>query len=86
MSAETHNRHAFTYRAGGLSFAWEGGPYIDVIYKGQAFEVINVWDYATGTPAIPVTRHGFVGAVKQWLSETWAQERMSYEENMLRYM
>lgn len=86
MTSETHRRHSFATRAEGLSFAWEGGPYIDVIFKGEPFEVINVWDYAKKEPAIPVTRAGFLSAVREWLGTTWAQEGKSYWENMLRYM
>lgn len=81
------SRHAFSYRAGGLSFAWEGGPYIEIYANGHsvAFQVINVWDYGTDEPRIRRTGRAFEAEVKRWLSEQWTTDRMSYEEQVIRY-
>ena len=86
VTEEIMRRRAFTTRAQGLSFAWEGGAYIDVIYKGNAFEVINVWDYETDAPTIPRTQRGFQHAVRDWLDTEWRENGAAYWENQLRYM
>ena len=69
-----------SYDAGGISFRWHGGPYIDLFSSaydravsflgGEAipFDVINVWDYETGTPRIPATLEAFRDRCEDYLA------------------
>lgn len=47
--------------------SYEGGPYIDLSFEegGEAFDVINVYDYAAGKPEIKNT----AAAVREQLKE-----------------
>lgn len=86
MTEETRRRKAFTTRQGGLSFAWEGGQYIDVIYKGEPFEVINVIDQ-NGDLSLARTQRAFDAYVKTWLREVWRGDmQREHAENVFRYM
>lgn len=64
---------AYTYKHEdyGLTFAWEGGPYIDVWPAGSDYptDTINVWDYATDAPTIDETQKDFEAACEDWLND-----------------
>jgi hypothetical protein len=55
----------------GLHFRWRGGAYIEVhpCENTDAVEVIGVWDYEAGTPAIPVTLDAFAVRCSEWMRE-----------------
>lgn len=56
-----------------LTFAWEGGPYIDIFVGEDEFprETIHVWDYGTDRPRIPVTSESFIAECEEW--QDWSQ-------------
>jgi hypothetical protein len=86
VAAEVMRRKAFTTRQGGLSFAWEGGQYIDVIYAGQAFEAINVVGQ-DGELELARTQRAFNAYVKAWLRDVWAGDMArEYQANVFAYM
>ena len=46
---------------------YHGGAYIDLSFgDGEAFDVINVWDYATDKPTIPNTPLAVRRAMLEW--------------------
>jgi hypothetical protein len=70
------------YQHGETVFRWHGGAYIDVggVYSvdGQpgihgddfhAYDVINVWDYATDTPRIERTLAAFQERCDEYMAE-----------------
>jgi hypothetical protein len=55
----------------GLHFRWRGGAYIEVhpCPDSDPLEVINVWDYEQGSPAIPATLDAFAARCVEWVAE-----------------
>jgi hypothetical protein len=56
-----------------LTFAWSGGPYIDVYRSlpfgiGEIVDSINVWNPSTNRPIIDVSQEAFKLACAMWLS------------------
>jgi len=46
---------------------YEGGNYIDLSFgNSPAFDVINVWDYATDKPTIENTHRAVREAMREW--------------------
>ncbi len=46
---------------------YHGGAYIDLSFgDGRAFDVINVWDYATDKPTIPFTSDAVRQEMLEW--------------------
>ena len=71
----THKNRTFHAR-------WEGGAYVDIRFHGftQPTEVINVYDYETGTIEIPFTQPELRKLLKRWVleqdreAEDWARD------------
>jgi hypothetical protein len=53
-----------------LTFTWEGGPYIDVMFTHthETADCINVWDYEKDTPRISVAQ--FANECEQYVTDT----------------
>ncbi|MGN6128517.1 MAG: hypothetical protein ACTHON_18315 [Humibacter sp.] len=53
-----------------LTFAWEGGAYIDVWPEGseRPTDTINVWDYEKDVPTIARTPEAFRAECDEWLA------------------
>lgn len=53
-----------------LSATWEGGAYIDVGFTfSRPLNVINVWNYETGSARVPFTREGMRKAIRDWRAD-----------------
>jgi hypothetical protein len=49
-----------------------GGPYIDIHHKSNpetAIDCVNVWNYATDAPTIPLTVDAVIDKVTEWEAE-----------------
>lgn len=60
--------------AGTLRAVWSGGTYIN-LYEGDddtVRDVINVWDFATDQPTIPINAEAMARHVRAWF---WEMER-----------
>lgn len=84
------NKQPMVYTAGGVTFVWGGGPYVDQYWadawtlRGEdatAFSAINVWDYATGKATI-ATQDELATACDEWLEEN-TEDLGKYLENSL---
>ena len=51
-----------------ITGTYEGGAYIDLYFTGSevAFDVINVWDYATDKPTIENTHSAVREEMQEW--------------------
>lgn len=72
--------------AGVIEAMWNGGAYVELGFGGYpAVEVINVYDYATGTyDARVYTAEGLRYIVREWARQTqaeWPGYYESYVEN-----
>lgn len=58
---------------GSLVFTWEGGPYIDVLFRLPNGNVeftdmnINVWDYETSKSRLPFTFDALKATAQDWI-------------------
>ncbi len=53
-----------------LLFVWHGGEYVEVGRDDQpAAEVVNVYDYEAGKPAIPYTQEALDQRVDEWVAD-----------------
>ena len=58
---------------GSLVFTWEGGQYIDVLFRLPNGNVeftdmnINVWDYETSNPRLPFTSNALKAIAQDWV-------------------
>lgn len=69
----------------GITFEWSGGAYVDIYATGAdaPFEVLNVYDYRAGRPAIPFTVEALSCAAQEWLTEVWDAEWEAYYRNVI---
>jgi hypothetical protein len=53
-----------------LYFEWHGGAYIEIGFAPEtAFDVINVWNYATDEPTIARTQAAFEESVDDYIND-----------------
>lgn len=58
---------------GSLVFTWEGGPYIDILYRLPNGNVeftdlnINTWDYETSKSRLPFTPEALIDTANEWI-------------------
>lgn len=61
-----------------IKATWEGGAYIDVGFRfSRPLDVINVWNYETGSARIPFTRESLRQAIRDWHADYEEQDRCS---------
>jgi len=91
MMPREYTRSA-TIRAGGyvIRGTYHGGPYIDLHFGSDpaAFDVINVWDYATDKPTIRNTPSAVRAALIEWrqgYGDSLAADLREYAFSMAAY-
>jgi hypothetical protein len=58
-----------------MRFVWHGGEYVEISLRDNdegwehPHDVINLWDYETGSPRIPYTPNALERAVAEWIAE-----------------
>lgn len=62
---------------------YHGGAYIDLSMNGsaEAFDCINVWDYATNKPTIPLTLAAVRAEIREWIDaagDSFAHDMREY--------
>lgn len=61
-------------KVGPWSAEWVGGPYAEIRHAEAlaVVEALNLWDYETGGPRIPVEADALLAELRRWVDEVGA--------------